>query len=163
MWLQFLFCLTCRARYCFNALKPFLKNCLWPGPEYPMKRYHWDLDDEETARQYKLLCYRVRLVARGTSATIPASVRQLARAWKQTVGHRVRKVHTWGPLRAILQQAFQRVTGVSSTDLLFLHAAVVCSTVMAFAGHAGETLCPPGAFAEFDCKPGDIVPVTRPD
>ncbi|CAK9071481.1 unnamed protein product [Durusdinium trenchii] len=95
-------------RYCFNALKPFLKNCLWPGPEYPMKRYHWDLDDEETARQYKLLCYRVRLVAR---------------------------------------------------DLLFLHAAVVCSTVMAFAGHAGETLCPPGAFAEFDCKPGDIVPV----
>ena len=50
---------------------------------------------------------------------------------------------------------------MSSRDLLFLHASVVSSNVLSFSGFAGETLCPSAAFAEFDCKPADVVPVAR--
>lgn len=147
------------ARHCFNSLKPFLKHCFWPGQDYPMKRRHWNLDDQEIERQYKLLCSRVRLVSRGRSKAIPSDVKQFARAWRQTIGHRVRRIHTWGPLRAILQKVFQKVTNANFPDVVFLHAAVICSKVLVFIGRTADILLPPTAFDEFDCKPKEVAPV----
>lgn len=126
-----------------------------------MKRHHWNLDNQECERQYKLLCFRVRIVARGRSSTIPPSVRQAARAWRRTVGHRIKQIHTWGPLRAVLQHVFRKITNANCQDVVFLHAAVVCSNVLAFTGRTDEVLLPHTAFRVFDCKPQEVAPVIR--
>ena len=50
--------------HCYKALRPFLIHTLWPNPaEFPGLERHWNLSDYEIARQYLLLCRRVREVA----------------------------------------------------------------------------------------------------
>ena len=139
-----------------HGLKPFLVHCLWPDPgEYPMKRCHWDLEDQEAVRQYKLLCHRVR-IARCGSRSVPPHVLVSARNWKQTSVLLARKVHSWGPLRAIVRRIFERSAHVRQD--VSLAAALVCSNILALAGEAGGVPLPCGSWAEFEVKPAEVVP-----
>ena len=149
-------------RHCFAALKPFLVHCMWPDPGlYPMKRTHWNLEDAEVIRQYKLLCRRVKLVAAQTKG-FPSDLLKQASGWCRQTSLVLRPVWSWGPLRSILHVLLQRI---ATEDFQLMDqwkafsrftAVVACSTILEF---LGDLQMPCNAFYTFKVKPEQLAAV----
>ena len=147
-----------------KTLHPFLKHTLWPdGETHPVVRKDWKLSDRELAKQYLLLCARVRRVSKAASQnpdasaeTYPQVLLQEARSWQKVFSFMVQPVWTF----TFVERALSYKFGSSAPNASVVR--IVAANISLCLGKLFDSSLPAKAWTEIEVRPNAVRFVSWP-